>query len=286
MLQSYLRCLFSALEYSHAQGILHRDVKPANFLFNTRTHHGTLCDFGLAENFQPSEWASRCLHSLPAPTMGAPHGRLLSSPQGLWRQVEARHADWKRTPASERKAKGWTMPWVPVSKEEEWEMKEQDELNHDFYNSWEPVMSSSNAGSGAGASGNSSSKKASRVGYLKPEYEKRGQIRANRAGTRGFRAPEVLLKCPDQTVGECRGIDSTASSSCASADRVLHFPAIDIWSVGIIILCILTRRFPFFHSNDDVEALMEIGTIFGKKKMDICAQLHSQSSFFTTLPLR
>jgi len=28
-------------------------------------------------------------------------------------------------------------------------------------------------------------------------------VRANRAGTRGFRAPEVLLKCPDQTVGAC-----------------------------------------------------------------------------------
>lgn len=28
----------------------------------------------------------------------------------------------------------------------------------------------------------------------------RPSVRANRAGTRGFRAPEVLLKCPDQTV--------------------------------------------------------------------------------------
>jgi len=30
----------------------------------------------------------------------------------------------------------------------------------------------------------------------------RPAIRANRAGTRGFRAPEVLFKCVHQTVGK------------------------------------------------------------------------------------
>lgn len=39
-----------------------------------------------------------------------------------------------------------------------------------------------------------------RVGF--PHEDKRPAIRTNRAGTRGFRAPEVLLKCPDQTVGK------------------------------------------------------------------------------------
>jgi cell division control protein 7 len=38
-----------------------------------------------------------------------------------------------------------------------------------------------------------------RVGF--PQDDKRPSIKTNRAGTRGFRAPEVLLKCPDQTVG-------------------------------------------------------------------------------------
>lgn len=37
-----------------------------------------------------------------------------------------------------------------------------------------------------------------------PHEDKRPAIRTNRAGTRGFRAPEVLLKCPDQTVGKCQ----------------------------------------------------------------------------------
>ena len=40
---------------------------------------------------------------------------------------------------------------------------------------------------------------AEKVGY--PENDRRPVSKANRAGTRGFRAPEVLLKCEAQTGG-------------------------------------------------------------------------------------
>ena len=40
---------------------------------------------------------------------------------------------------------------------------------------------------------------AEKVGY--PEIDRRPASKANRAGTRGFRAPEVLLKCHAQTGG-------------------------------------------------------------------------------------
>lgn len=38
-----------------------------------------------------------------------------------------------------------------------------------------------------------------RVGY--PDKDPRPHSKANRAGTRGFRAPEVLLKCGEQSGG-------------------------------------------------------------------------------------
>lgn len=65
-------------------------------------------------------------------------------------------------------------------------------------------------------------------------------------------------------------------SMLMSPTSYLSCLAIDVWSAGIILLCFLTRRFPFFNSNDDIEALAEIVAIFGSKKMERCATLHSQ----------
>ncbi|KAF9143129.1 hypothetical protein BGX30_001249 [Mortierella sp. GBA39] len=77
-------------------------------------------------------------------------------------------------------------------------------------------------------------------------------IRVNRAGTRGFRAPEILFRYVQQTV------------------------ALDIWSVGVILLCFLSGRFPFFHSDDDLEALLEIAVVFGQREMAAVAATFSK----------
>ncbi len=94
------------------------------------------------------------------------------------------------------------------------------------------------------------------TGY--PKDDQRPSRRANRAGTRGFRAPEVLLKCTAQTT------------------------KIDIWSAGVILLTLLASRFPFFHSADDVDAMIELATMFGKSKMKSTALLHG-ATFDCTL---
>jgi cell division control protein 7 len=59
--------------------------------------------------------------------------------------------------------------------------------------------------------------------------------------------------------------------------------ALDIWSVGVTLLGFLTRRFPFFTSTDDTEALLEIGTIFGKRRLEKCAAQHNRT-FLTNIP--
>ena len=48
----------------------------------------------------------------------------------------------------------------------------------------------------------------------------------------------------------------------------------DVWSAGMILLFFLTNRFPLFKSDDDIEALMEISAIIGKRKMEAVATLH------------
>jgi cell division control protein 7 len=62
---------------------------------------------------------------------------------------------------------------------------------------------------------------------------------APRAGTSGFRAPEVLLRYTNQTT------------------------AVDVWSAGIILLCLLSGRYPFFKATDDNMAIMQLISVYG-----------------------
>lgn len=169
-IKTYMYELLLALNFIHERGVIHRDIKPTNFLYNPFTRRGVLVDFGLAET------QSECISSkCPCYTR--------SEFKNIYRQLEV-------------------------------------ENNSQF----------------------------PKNGYLKDDQ--RPGRRANRAGTRGFRAPEVLLKCNNQT------------------------KSIDIWSAGVMLLTLLSRRFPFFNSTDDVDALMEITAIFGVEEMKKCAAIH------------
>ncbi len=68
-------------------------------------------------------------------------------------------------------------------------------------------------------------------------------MHAARAGTPGFRPPEVLLKHAGQTM------------------------AVDLWAVGVMLLCILSRSYPFFRAPDDMTALAELTVLFGTKNV-------------------
>ena len=76
--------------------------------------------------------------------------------------------------------------------------------------------------------------------------------RAARAGTPGFRPPEVLLKFEHQTT------------------------AVDLWAAGVILLCILSRTYPFFRAPDDFTALGELVALFGTKAVQDTASQYGK----------
>ncbi|KAG0681217.1 retrotransposon-like protein 1 [Pichia californica] len=166
-IKKYMYDLFRALRFIHKKDIIHRDIKPTNFLYHPLTRRGVLVDFGLAEMTTEN-------------TTG-----LCPCSYGGYKQEDI------------------------------------DKLSESHF---------------------------LKNGYLKDDQ--RPGRRANRAGTRGFRAPEVLFKCNNQS------------------------KKIDIWSAGVMLLTLLSRRFPFFNSTDDIEAIVEITNIFGIKAMQNAALLH------------
>lgn len=186
-MQAYFKCLFSALADCHDFGIMHRDVKPANFLFNIHTNTGTLCDFGLAQRYHPSEWQGRCLHSQPLlwasqfedictlPKSAIVHGQKLSSPLDTLTQLSGQKAEYDEYAAQDivrkypdisledaRKMRkiydttGYSTVFVPNARFER-EMRRKIDKDQ-WADRWMPVRRP--------PAGN-------KVGYMKPEFDKR-----------------------------------------------------------------------------------------------------------------
>lgn len=180
--QAYMRGLMEALAHVHASGIVHRDVKPANFLYDRMRGKFALVDFGLAQ-----VWGD----------------------DGVLRDPNAADAELARGRSVDRFGKRRAAP-KPKS------------LSTVGVRGIHGKIKKEN---GPGAK------------------ELRESNQAARAGTRGFRAPEVLFKVKQQS------------------------SAIDIWSAGVIMLTILSGRSPFFMSNDDTEGLAEYSETFGHSYM-------------------
>lgn len=64
-------------------------------------------------------------------------------------------------------------------------------------------------------------------------------------------------------------------SSCSAA--------IDVWSAGVILLSLLSGRYPFFKASDDLIALTQIMTIRGSRETVKAAKAFGTYSFCSAL---
>jgi len=203
--QRYMKALLTALSHLHRDKVIHRDIKPSNFLHSFKNpDQFCLVDFGLAQD-QPEE--------------------------ATFTDDESEEEPYKPNPKRTQREQTESPP------------KTLFPNSADPSHSRDSLLKRSNRMVAAAnssivtSSGSASKKRSSSRHPSKPPKEKLPSV--GRAGTRGFRAPEVLLKVPLQTV------------------------AIDVWSAGIIFLCILSRRYPFFNAPDDPTALGEVIEFFG-----------------------
>ncbi|XP_046733191.1 cell division cycle 7-related protein kinase isoform X2 [Silurus meridionalis] len=218
----YMYHLLKALKHIHEFGIIHRDIKPTNFLYNRREKKYALVDFGLAQGTPDTQI------ELLKELMG-----LCKTPRSVFGERNLNSSNPTKAPAD--KTEGHMIP-----------------TKTDNVFACKILSTKRRPPPTRTLAANSKTKPVT----LNPSLTctcymtdricnvclSRKQQVAPRAGTPGFRAPEVLTKCPDQGT------------------------AIDMWSTGVILLSLLSGRYPFFKANDDLMALTQIMTIRGSRE--------------------
>ncbi|KAG0233841.1 hypothetical protein BGW41_001373 [Actinomortierella wolfii] len=235
----YLRALFSALKHIHKHGIIHRDIKPTNFLYDTARKTGILVDFGLAQRedqFEPSQHPSKYRSSGPAVNLTMP----ATATAGNTADGAADAAQPSQNPPPGDGGQS-TTPADPLRTDKLHSQQQQQPLSHTGPLSTTTTSLTANR----------------EPGYLR--RDPRPIIRVNRAGTRGFRSPEILFRHVKQTV------------------------ALDIWAAGVILLSFLTGRYPFFNAVEDPDALIELAVLYGNQEMKKVAATFNRT-FVTNVP--
>ncbi|XP_069795287.1 cell division cycle 7-related protein kinase isoform X2 [Narcine bancroftii] len=280
--REYMYNLLKALRRIHHFGIIHRDIKPSNFLYNGRLKRYALVDFGLAQGtpdtkiellkvVKAEDQQRSCLKNKSTTSSGnqLPNSITTSKPL-VQHSADKMHIKRPCPPMQAKPGKGESS--VPRSVFGERNMnvrstgifegtsvkptrstKTADISSRKILVAKRKVMPSKGASSCLIRKPNMSQSNLTCDCYATDRIcsvclSRRQQV-APRAGTPGFRAPEVLMKCPHQT------------------------SAIDMWSAGVVFLSLLSARYPFFKASDDLTALAQIMTIRGSKETIHAAKL-------------
>ncbi|XP_008590538.1 PREDICTED: cell division cycle 7-related protein kinase isoform X2 [Galeopterus variegatus] len=291
--REYMFNLFRALKRIHQFGIVHRDVKPSNFLYNRRLKKYALVDFGLAQGthdtkieplkFVQSEaqqescsqnkshiiTGNKISLSGPAPKELDQQSATKTSVKRPYTNAQIQIKQGKdgkegsvglsvqRSVFGERNFNihssiSHESPAVKLMKHS----KTADVVSRKL--ATKKVISTKVMNSGvmrktAGSCPASLTCDCYATDKVCSICLSRRQQVAPRAGTPGFRAPEVLTKCPNQTT------------------------AIDMWSAGVIFLSLLSGRYPFYKASDDLTALAQIMTIRGSRETIQAAKTFGKS---------
>lgn len=292
--QEYIRQLLTALRHVHSHNIIHRDIKPNNFLYDIETKKGGLVDFGLAQYAPTPKEKTKNSSDMAAvgPKLRRNSTHVTSSNQLSLRPLSKRRclseiqnnvnikAGLAAASFSSEKPlkKGIKGKSHSFSSNDDIMAKKRHKFSGRFMTTSPKVFSSDKISlserhspfsslkigdifpsirkyesSGKWKGGSSSSRtkdKCSCFDKLKVcrKCLARPHPSAPRAGTSGFRPPEVLLKHKEQTT------------------------AVDIWASGIILISILSGRCPFFPAIHDLESLAILMSVFGTKKIEDMAK--------------
>ncbi|XP_063795989.1 cell division cycle 7-related protein kinase isoform X1 [Pseudophryne corroboree] len=258
--KDYIYNLLKALKRIHQFGIIHRDVKPNNFLYNRKLKQYALVDFGLAEgtsdtqvellNVLQAKKQGSCSQSKPHTVSGnippVPREVVLpsSSKQSVkrrWPHFQINRKEGRLGSSLQRTVFGEKNFNVqsPVTLEVNTTKNVKPSKTLDVIRKLAKTVPAKNTSDGMARKAASPTCDCYARDQVCFSCLSRSRQIAPRAGTPGYRAPEVLMKCTHQTT------------------------VIDLWSAGVMFLSLLSGRYHFFNAVDDMNALAQIMTIRG-----------------------
>lgn len=252
-IKNYMKNLLIALKHIHEYDVIHRDVKPSNFLFNRKTQQFSLVDFGLAhkapvalkKNDARTQFELPIYHQSPKKKNIKTTSKFEASSHGPLRSLNASKGPSLALDKRGHKSHKNTTSVTTGSTSRSVRSPRQLLLMKQAMSKARPSLPPSSQKSSSRLITCSCFGKAM---VCRICTERVNQI-APRAGTPGFRSPEVLMKYPHQTT------------------------SVDIWSAGVIFLSLLSGRYPFFKANDDLTALAQIITLMGSEPVKNAAKI-------------
>lgn len=218
-IQAYMRSILTALSHLEKLKIIHRDIKPGNFLFERKTGKGLLIDFGLAQTLREVR-EFPLLRGQSKSRKGVIHinlDRLMRQSNQYLTDLTAQGEETYYTARMSLK-EGQTVPATHVT------------------------------GSNTATSTNvvrpndDTAERLPIAGYINKDHSTfRPLPPSAHSGTHGYRAPEILVPVRNQ---DCK---------------------IDSWSVGVILIQILTGKTSLFRGNPtvDIYEILAIRSIIG-----------------------
>uniref|UniRef100_A0A8D2HBZ9 Cell division cycle 7-related protein kinase n=1 Tax=Urocitellus parryii TaxID=9999 RepID=A0A8D2HBZ9_UROPR len=260
--REYMFNLFKALKRIHQFGIVHRDVKPSNFLYNRRLKKYALVDFGLAQGTHDTkiELLKFVQSETQQESCSQNKSNVITSNKISLSGSAPKELDQQSTAKTSVK-RPYTSAQIQLKQGKDGKLVKQsktmDVISRKLPTKKKPVSTKVMNSGVIKKTASSCPANLTCDCYATDKVcsiclSRRQQV-APRAGTPGFRAPEVLTKCPNQTT------------------------AIDMWSAGVIFLSLLSGRYPFYKASDDLTALAQIMTIRGSRETIQAAETFGKS---------
>ncbi|CAA7041777.1 unnamed protein product [Microthlaspi erraticum] len=299
-LQSYGYCMFKALSSLSKQGVVHRDVKPGNFLFSMKTNKGYLIDFNLAMDLhQKHRRADKLKAATDLPTASKKHNTLVKSPDSTNR-VTNKSSQKTLAPNSLKKAAGKIRARNDMSRLERFNSqgaegsgltstkdvtstrnnpsveKRREPLpchgRKELLNFMKETMSGPIPNNEASSKAPMSMRK--RVAALPGKAEELRYLTPMPLRSNGRPEAGDVIKKKD---GPCSGTKGFRAPEVCF--RSLHQgPKIDVWSAGVTLLYLIMGRTPF--TGDPEQNIKDIAQLRGSEELWELSKLHNRESSF------